>query len=552
MSVSSKLNAPVRDAMVELTRIPTRVLQNWMNEVQRAIPSFTPLNVVDFGASGTGTRNDTAGFQKAIDQAVHQGGGQIIIPPGEYLVDSFTIPEGDAPVTISGFGNASLLKRRSNLLAGVGMIDVLGSNVTLTDFGIDGDVTVPDGLFYNTDFTGVTSNDPMADSLTRNSSVWLHGGTRNFVCQRLQIQHTGGYAAVIDAGQQGISDVRFLECLLQNNRPFLFGITGGDPIYGSWGGGIYVNGDGRTANPGRVLKQFLVSACRFLRGTGNQLWSHLYGLDELHEDFQFVNNYFLDIGLDGILVGGVTGGAVNSNVFRRIGYTTLTDTDRSVPRWLVNLQATALDSSGLVKGVPYEGNSFLSVNGGCLDLDCHGDSSIVGNVARIPYPDEPEYYEDDIALTGPFNNASYSYGVNLGNTQNSTWGGRNVTISGNTFVNLPSGAVRLYAARDCLVSGNNIVAPDAPKAPPIALGPGGTGANQRSTGNIIKHNRFAYSPSVAAPFVFEDGSVAPFTASDTNYVYGNCPIIGVSGLATEFQKDPSSSSPVFAETVWFV
>jgi len=551
MSSASELNPPVRDPSVEETRLPTRVLQNWMNQVARAIPTYNPLNVLDFGARGNGIADDTAAFQKAVDQAAHQNGAQIIIPMGTYMVGTITFPSGNAPIQLIGLGELSILKRNVTLPPGVGLLDILGSNVTLDGFVIDGDVTVPVGLFYNADFMGIGGNDPMADSLTRNSSIWLHGGTSNFVCQRVTIQHTGGYAGLIDAGQVGIRDVRFLNCRLQNNRPNLFGIPGGQPIYGSWTGGIYCNGDGRPGHPGAVVKQFLVTQCQFTRNTGNQIWQHLYGLQELHEDFQVYENFLEDIGLDGILIGGVVSGNVSNNVLHRIGYTTSTDTDNPVPRWLAGVQATAIDTSGLAMGVNYQGNVITSVNGGALDLDGHADSSLVGNTVRIPVVGDPDYVTDSIAISGFANTGSTSYGINVGNTANDPRGGKNVTMSGNTLLNLSAGAIRIYSARNCLVTANDIVAPDQPVAPPMSYGPGGTGVNQQPSGNVIRYNRVQYNPPIAAPVVFEDPSVGPFTGADVNYVYGNTPIIGAGGLAFEFQKDPNSGSPTYLQTVWF-
>ncbi len=43
------------------------------------------LNVRDFGATGDGTTDDTAAFQKALDEAAKRGGGQVIAPRGNYL-----------------------------------------------------------------------------------------------------------------------------------------------------------------------------------------------------------------------------------------------------------------------------------------------------------------------------------------------------------------------------------------------------------------------------------------------------------------------------------
>ena len=528
---------------------------SWLDSVRKGIQQVFNLSslflvATDFGATANGTHDDTPALQKAVNQAVANGGGTIVLPLGTYMIGSVTFPAGSAPITILGQGDATVLKRRAALPDGKGMLDILGSNVTLSSLVIDGDVTVPAGLLYNADFMVGGSNDPMAVSLTKNTSVWLHGGTRAFICERVTWRHTGGYAALIDATAAGIDDVRFLDCGFENNRPHLFGITAGEDIYGSWTGGLHVQGDGRVDHAGCVLRGLVVERCRFLRSTGNQVWSHLYGLDELHEDFRLFNNYFRDIGLDGILVGGVTGGAVSGNVFRRIGYTTLTDTDQAIPRWLAGVNATAIDSSGVVKGVPYEGNSFLSINGGCLDLDGHGYSVISGNVCRVPFVGDPEYTEDQIAISGPTNDGSDCYGVNLGNTSQTPWGAVNVAITGNSFINLRAGSCRLFGARRCTFTGNDILAPDDSLYPPVLLGTLGDAVNQRCFDNRVSGNRISYSPAAPAPAVKEDDTLSPFLAGETNAVFSNNPIAG-NGNAFEFQKAATSGSTVYGSQVWF-
>jgi hypothetical protein len=191
----------------------------------------------------------------------------------------------------------------------------------------------------------------------------------------------------------------------------------------------------------------------------------------------------------------------------------------------------------------------LSINGGCMDLDGHGDSAITGNVCRIPYPGEPEYDEDQIAFTGPNDDGSVSYGINTGNTNDTPWGGANMQISGNQFINLPGGAIRLFGARNTEVANNNIIVPDAPVLPPIAYGPLSASINRRPRNNTIRFNRIQYSPAAPAPCIYEDGQYSAFTVDEVNYVYGNL-VLG-NGIATEFEKDPASGSPTYASTIWF-
>ena len=51
----------------------------------------TSFNVRDFGATGDGTTKDTAAFQKALDTCAVNGGGDVVVPAGKYLIGSIQI-----------------------------------------------------------------------------------------------------------------------------------------------------------------------------------------------------------------------------------------------------------------------------------------------------------------------------------------------------------------------------------------------------------------------------------------------------------------------------
>ncbi len=50
-----------------------------------------PLNVRTFGALGDGTTKDTAAFQKALDACAAAGGGEVLVPAGNYLIGSIAL-----------------------------------------------------------------------------------------------------------------------------------------------------------------------------------------------------------------------------------------------------------------------------------------------------------------------------------------------------------------------------------------------------------------------------------------------------------------------------
>lgn len=70
------------------------------------------FNVRDFGAVGDGTNKDTVAFQKALDTCAVSGGGEVIVPAGNYLIGSVQMGRGtvlrlQTNSVIIGSGDAS-------------------------------------------------------------------------------------------------------------------------------------------------------------------------------------------------------------------------------------------------------------------------------------------------------------------------------------------------------------------------------------------------------------------------------------------------------------
>lgn len=69
-------------------------------QTERSQSAVQATSVKDFGASGNGTSDETAAFQRALDSMHRTGGGTVCAPPGRYLFrDVLNIPEG---VTLRG------------------------------------------------------------------------------------------------------------------------------------------------------------------------------------------------------------------------------------------------------------------------------------------------------------------------------------------------------------------------------------------------------------------------------------------------------------------
>jgi hypothetical protein len=73
-----------------------------------------PNNVKDFGAAGDGIADDRQAIQKAIDDAVANGRGGIVFPPGTYRVSRVTVPGGRWSLDLNSVQDSSSLAKGPN------------------------------------------------------------------------------------------------------------------------------------------------------------------------------------------------------------------------------------------------------------------------------------------------------------------------------------------------------------------------------------------------------------------------------------------------------
>lgn len=499
------------------------------------------ISVLDFGAVADGSTDCSDAFNLAIGAAHVASGSVVYVPRGSYVLESPVLMGEDVlGVELRGDGEGSLLLRGASMPAGQGLIDIAGSRLTISNLSIDGQVTTAVGKQYGTFIGENSSDDPMHADLTANTSVWVHPGARDVRFSGISIRHTGGYTILLDARTGDIIDVSITDSLFENNRPHLFGTSAGDMNYGSWTGGIHYQSDSRSAYSRLYsVRNMLVRNCTFRRNTGNQIWGHLYGFDKLHENHRIEGCHFEDIGRDGVMCGGLLGGAVRGNTFRRIGYIATDDTSAAVPKFLANNYAVGLDTAGLVRGVAYADNSFVSCYGGCMDLDGYADGAVTGNTCIVPLSGSPEYAEDQIAS---WSIGNWTYGAQVSNSNNLASAAAGVSITGNRFVNCGGGGVRLYASRRCHVSGNIVEHDAAANVAPFQLGNIGSGDYQRSYDNVVAENTIYYNPASPVGAIQENPNGFAFQATDKNWIYGN----RIFGSAFEFLKDTNSGSTTAA------
>jgi hypothetical protein len=131
--------------------------------------------------------------------------------------------------------------------------------------------------------------------------------------------------------------------------------------------------------------RFTVRRCTFARVRGNALWTHSLYTSRRNGPGEFRDNQFREIGRDAIQVGHATRIRVSGNSGARIGY----------PTAIVDLPGggtpVAIDTAGNVDLSTYEENTFLEVNGKCLDLDGFHRGAVIRNRctnsgAAVDYP----------------------------------------------------------------------------------------------------------------------------------------------------------------------
>jgi hypothetical protein len=472
-------------------------------------------SVRDFLAVGDGVADDQPAFQDAVDSVVAAGGHKLFIPPGTYKLSTpWEIPATAAGLQIFGAGTASIIKRGATLPIQQGLVDVLtgASSVALSGFLLEGDTTTVTGLTYGGG--GDFNNDPQNDALSRNSSIWIHGGCSDIVVRDVDITHTGGYAINVDARDANISGLLVDSCRLYDNRPHLFGTSGADENYGAWTGGILFQGDCRTsASKLFSVKGAVVTNSSFNRMNGNCIWMHSYGFDVQHENFVIEGNTFRHIARDAFMAGNLTGGGCKNNHAFYVGWAHYVDGDTPVPKYLANHYAVGFDSSGYVSNFNYIGNSVTEFYGGAFDLDGLRDSVVSGNTSK--------------------STQSIAKGLQTGDTS-VNGGGKNVTVSGNYFSGCNAGAIVLNQADTCLCEGNTIDHPSAASTVPILL----YSTNLQTKNTTVRGNVITYPVDTWCIAESDGGTGTGFDSTTINQVYDNLCL----GARGEFLRNANSAS----------
>jgi hypothetical protein len=448
-------------------------------------------------------------------------GGSIKLAAGLQVYTSSIDIIQDGAMT-EGAGIATMVKRGFTAGTGSGVVNISSNGATLRDMAFDGDVLTATGIDFS------TVSDPCDSRFLLNTMIWVHGGTKNLVIENITIQHGSGFGIFLDARAGDIENVIIRNSTFVNNRPFLFGPSG-DQSYGSWVGPIFYRNQGNGSNTYSV-KNVSIENCTFERNTGNCVWSHSLGFLTVNSNITVTGCTFRNNALDSIEIGNTFNAVVSNNVFHRCGYVAVDDTSDPLPKYQSNRGALAIDCTSNVYGSTFSNNTMISLTGGGFDLDGCYDSVISGNTVIQPMSGDALYTADHISTCGISGGSNAAYGIQTGNTY-AKYGGRNLVITGNTIRNMGTRALSLGNAKDCIVTGNNIWHSGGSTNQPIIVfcvdnsgNNGGSAADNRAHGNVIKNNHVEYgSDTPAASFAIAevDPVSHPFTSTDANHVFGN-------------------------------
>ena len=478
-------------------------------------------SLIDFGCVGDGTTVDTACSQSAVS-SVQAYGGTLLLNAGHvFCIGTLTIT---GPLNLTGYvASGSGFKRCSTLSTGVGLLDITGSNVTIgPGFLIDGQTTTPQ---VQVNYKSPPSGSALDNALTLNTSIWIHAGSSYVAITGLTINHTGGYAGIVDARSGNDAHIAITGNTVSNSRSSVCGSTG-DYNYGCWTGGFIWTNDGASF----AIDDLLFERNRMLQVSGNTIWGHANAIGLQNTGVRVINNYFEDCGLDCIQMQNVNGGIVAHNHGKRVGYVSTTDNTVGAPRWApasttpgaFSIPAVAVDTSALVTGVEYADNNFDAINGGWYDGDGYGSGTIAPGVGTSCWYSTDPNAQSGSCGPGGVSTANVAYGVNMGNSAGSALADTNVNIVGGQYNGFGGGAIKIYGCSYCKVIGASINHPNSATFAPILYGPFTISATTYyPTHNEISNNTVFWSPPSIGAIVGEDPQYAAFTSAVVNYVHNN-------------------------------
>jgi hypothetical protein len=283
-----------------------------------------------------------------VQADLSRGTGVIVLPPGEtHITKPLEIPKGSRKLTLQGDPRGSTLVMDTGFQGSAAIVLREAEDVTLNSFIIRGNRKSLDSDWY------LPLNEaPFADYYSDNGIV---------------VRKSAG----VTIRDMVFREIRAFPVLVNASRNLqVDGVTIED--CGT------LNRAGRNNTTGGILLEegvegFDVRYSTIRRITGNAIWTHSYSRSPRQADGRIRNNTIEGVGRDAIQVGHATRISVTGNEGRDLGF----------PAEWVDVEnhgvAVALDTAGNVDHAVYAGNSFVDVNGQCIDLDGFHDGEVTSN-----------------------------------------------------------------------------------------------------------------------------------------------------------------------------
>lgn len=329
------------------------------------VPMFFVKN---YGVVGDGTTDDTAAFQAAIDAAVANGGGEVIIPAGTYNIESSITLNSAMPISIRGSGRRkTVLSAGSNFAGilslgassyGLQMHDVLFATGSTTTPGLTIANGAADHAFYDCKWTGAAAGLSLCYSEASGFIEWhnCHFVANNATCVGLELDSNNQVWRLINCRFSGVG-LGFKVSGTSNN------VQGGRAIGTHW-----VNTGTWAVNLGPSFDTVFDSC------TMDQLSVSCVIVGTNADRVTFTGNFF-----------GAPGGNISAKLvdINADSGNQMTFVGNTFYGGAVGIQARATASAGeYLDGLQVIGNKYLNQYSAGLQLDSVMKATIIGNVDK--------------------------------------------------------------------------------------------------------------------------------------------------------------------------
>lgn len=232
-----------------------------LTKVSYSLINGAQVNVLDYGAVGDGTTNDTAAIQAALNSLT--AGGTVWFPQGTYLVSTLTIPNtgargislvGAGSWTWSGITPTGPTKIKANGASPIFTVPAPSSGTTFSNFIFDGDTTSTTAI--NGLASRITVTNCFASKFTAAGVTMTEG-----LCQILFCVLTGNTGD----GLRMASDGRVQGCYLSANG------GAGLVSYGTGLGGTLVSNNEMAFNKSHGINIYATSSLGNIFISGNYI-----------------------------------------------------------------------------------------------------------------------------------------------------------------------------------------------------------------------------------------------------------------------------------------